>query len=148
MKGSVLKLNLCVTRLRGAPSASDFLNGQTRIELPFRFHRESATGQQGLPRKGIYKSRPLIERIQGVSVPLAFKLDHFQPVKPILFWNFSTSWLSYWGVPISYYPRKWNSPSLDETQGFKCLGRSNWTICSLLSQFCSEIFPTFDFHTG
>ena len=37
-----------------------------------------------------------------------------------------------------------------ETQhmGFSaCLGHSNWTICSLLSQFCSEIFPTSDFHT-
>ena len=28
---------------------------------------------------------------------------------------------------------KWNSPNLSETQGFECLGNSNWTICSLLS---------------
>ena len=27
--------------------------------------------------------------------------------------------------------------------GFQCLGHSNWTICSPLSPFCSEIFPTF-----
>ena len=27
--------------------------------------------------------------------------------------------------------------------GFQCLGHSNWTICSLLSPFCSENFPTF-----
>ena len=31
--------------------------------------------------------------------------------------------------------------------GAHCLWHSNWTICSLLSQFGSEIFPTFDFHT-
>ena len=31
--------------------------------------------------------------------------------------------------------------------GAQCLGHSNWIICSLLSQFCSEMFPTFDFHT-
>ena len=29
-----------------------------------------------------------------------------------------------------------------ETQGFECLGYSNWTIYSLLSQFCSLTFPT------
>ena len=32
---------------------------------------------------------------------------------------------------------------LDETEGFQCLGHSNWTICSPLSPFCSEIFQTF-----
>ena len=36
---------------------------------------------------------------------------------------------------------KWDSPNLSETQGFECLGHSNCTICSLLSQFCSLIFP-------
>ena len=41
---------------------------------------------------------------RGVSVPGAFKLDHWQPFKPILFWNFSTFSLSYWGAH-SYYPR-------------------------------------------
>ena len=25
---------------------------------------------------------------------------------------------------------------------------SNWTICSLLSQFCTNNFPTFDIHVG
>ena len=39
--------------------------------------------------------------------------------------------------------RKGKSPKLDETQGFQCLGHSNWTICSLLSQFCSPNFTTF-----
>ena len=36
----------------------------------------------------------------------------------------------------------------DETEGFGCLGHSNWAICSLLSKFCSENFQLFHFHTG
>ena len=32
---------------------------------------------------------------------------------------------------------------MDKTEGFGCLGHSNWTICSLLSHFCSHNFPTF-----
>ena len=32
---------------------------------------------------------------------------------------------------------------LDETDWFQCLGHSNCTICSPLSPFCSENFPTF-----
>ena len=32
---------------------------------------------------------------------------------------------------------------MDETEGFGCLGHSNWTICILLSHFCSPNFPTF-----
>ena len=43
--------------------------------------------------------------------------------------------------------RKVNYPKLTETQGIQFLGHSNWTICSLSSQLCLEIFPTFDFHT-
>ena len=31
----------------------------------------------------------------------------------------------------------------DDTEGFECLGCSNWVICSRLSPFCSEIFQTF-----
>ena len=41
---------------------------------------------------------------RGDSLPGAFKLDHFQPSEPILFWNFSNFWLSCWGAN-SYYPR-------------------------------------------
>ena len=32
---------------------------------------------------------------------------------------------------------------LDETEGFGCLGHSNWTICSPLSPFCAKRFSTF-----
>ena len=35
---------------------------------------------------------------------------------------------------------KWKSPNLSENQEIGCLGHSNWTICSLLSQF---YFPNF-----
>ena len=32
---------------------------------------------------------------------------------------------------------------MDKTEGFQCLGHSNWTTCSPLSHFCSGQFPTF-----
>ena len=34
---------------------------------------------------------------------------------------------------------------MDETEGFLCLGHSNWTICRSLSPFCSKRFQTFSF---
>ena len=37
---------------------------------------------------------------------------------------------------------------MDEIEGFQCMGHSNWTFCSRLSWFCSQMFPTFYFHTG
>ena len=40
-------------------------------------------------------------------MPGEFKLDYLHPVEPILFWKFSNFWLSYWRVPIPYYPRGW-----------------------------------------
>ena len=52
-----------------------------------------------------------------------------------------TSWWLSWRTS-----RKRISPNLRGTQGFQCLGHSNWTICSPSSQFCSGIFPIFDFH--
>ena len=36
-----------------------------------------------------------------------------------------------------------STPKLDETEGFQCLGHSNWTICSPLSHFCFQIFASF-----
>ena len=58
----------------------------------------------------------------------------------------------YWGahfiLPQRAYFRGWeNSPTakFGKTEGFQCLGHSNWTICSLLSPFCSGIFHL---HTG
>ena len=37
---------------------------------------------------------------------------------------------------------------MERTDGFQCLGHSNWTICTLLSQFCSPNFTTLHFYTG
>ena len=34
---------------------------------------------------------------------------------------------------------------MDETEGFQCLGHSNWTICSTLSPFCSGRISPFPF---
>ena len=34
---------------------------------------------------------------------------------------------------------------MDETEGIQCLGDSNWTICSPLSQFFLKIFQLFHF---
>ena len=42
---------------------------------------------------------------RGVSVPGAFKLDHLQPVKPILFSKFSNFFTFILGAN-SYYPRE------------------------------------------
>ena len=45
--------------------------------------------------------------------------------------------------PLPCYPRKmrkWKYRNLSEIQ---CPWHSNWTICSLLSQFCSQIFSNF-----
>ena len=75
-----------------------------------------------------------------------FKLDHLQPFKLILFHKFSISLTFILGGPISYYPRErkegrsrgWKWGKGNETQGFLTLGHSNWTICSLLSWFCSK----------
>ena len=79
---------------------------------------------------------------RGVSVPGAFKLDHLQPVKPILFSKFSNFFTFILERPILITPErgrlkmgKWNSPNLSKTKVFQCLGHSNWTICSLLSCF-------------
>ena len=38
---------------------------------------------------------------------------------------------------------KWISPNLSLAPVFQCLGHSNWTICSRLSQCCSTNFPLF-----
>ena len=43
---------------------------------------------------------------QGVCDPEAFKIDHLQPVKLILFQNFTTLLILILGRPIPYYPRE------------------------------------------
>ena len=83
-------------------------------------------------------------------MPGAFKLDHFHLGEQIFLINFPTYNL-HTGEPNSYCRycprerlnlkmRKGNSRKMDVTQWFWYLGHSNWTICSLLSQFCSKQF--------
>ena len=68
--------------------------------------------------------------------------------------NFALKSFQLWTFLLSPFPlfprkmRKWNCPNLSETQESQCLGHLTWIICSHLSQFCFEIFPTFDFHDG
>ena len=64
--------------------------------------------------------------------------------------NFPKFSLSYWRPILITRPRGLitrkgilPTPEMDETEGFQCLGHSNWTICSLLSQFCFPNFPNF-----
>ena len=86
----------------------------------------------------------------GVSVPGAFKLDHVQPFKPILFWNFSNFFTFILGSQFLLPQRANNgkreilpTSNIGDSGGFQCLGPSNWTTCSPLSQFHSEHFQTF-----
>ena len=53
-------------------------------------------------RKGIHSK---VNETQGILYR-AFKLDHLQPVKLILFHTFSTCLIFILGSPIPYYPRE------------------------------------------
>ena len=91
----------------------------------------------------------------GVSVPGAFKLDHLQPVEPIVFWNLSKFCTFLMERPILITPeRGWlktgnlKSHNQRVKVGFQCLGHSNWTICGQLSHFCTDFFSISHFYTG
>ena len=113
-----------------------------------RTSRESAAEKEWEWNMSFWAAR---KWFQGACDPGAFKLDHLQPVKLILFQKISNFLLFILGGPISYYPRerkegKWGKgkhPKVNETLGFQTLGHSNWTTCSLLSWFCSKMFPLF-----
>ena len=69
------------------------------------------------------------------------------PLSPFCSGNFQFVSPLYWEAN-SYYPRglivrkgKSQTPQLDETEGFECLGHSKGTICNLLSKFFSWDFP-------
>ena len=57
----------------------------------------------------------------------------FHPGRPILI------------TPEGQFSEKGNppTPKVNETEGFQCLGHSNWTICNPQSHFCFQIFTTF-----
>ena len=59
---------------------------------------------------------------RGDWVPGAFKLDHLQPFKPILLWNFSNFWLSCPRAHFLYSPGKWEKGILPTQRGFSAWG--------------------------
>ena len=66
-------------------------------------------------------------------VPNDFQLFHFHAGRPILI------------TPEGQFLEKGNppTPKVNETEGFQCVGHSNWTICIPLSPFCSKTFQSF-----
>ena len=113
-------------------------------------HGEAAESPR--PRPTHKKFRHNFERLKGFSLSVsgALKLDHLQPDKSIFFINFFNFSAFYTGRPILITPErerlkmgKWVSHNLSITHGIKCLGHSNWTICSLFSQLCPPNFTTF-----
>ena len=95
---------------------------------------------------------------KGVSVPGAFKLDHFQPVKRILFPNFSNFLSLILGGPIAYYPRKKEEERKQQRQkmGKGDSPENKWdkgafkldhlqSVKSVLLQNCSLFLPSLPF---
>ena len=86
---------------------------------------------------------------RGDWVPGAFQLDHKVPFKLISLWNFPNFFTFILGSPI-LLPQRANygkrgilpTPKKNETEGFGCLGHSNWTICDPISHFCFQICST------
>ena len=66
-------------------------------------------------------------------IQIILQLFHFHTGRPILI------------TPEGQLSEKGILPTskLNETEGFQCLGHSNWAICSPLSHFCYDIFATF-----
>ena len=80
----------------------------------------------------------------------AFKLGHMQFFEPILSWKFFHffTFILEGQFLLPQRANNWKrgvlpTPKKNGTGGFGCLGHSNWTICILLSHFCSENFSTF-----
>ena len=132
-------------------SKSAFLNGSATC---FVVERRSAPQSSVESKHGLAKqvnsSNFKTEWDRGVLVLGTFKLDHLHPFKLFLFWKFSNFFTFILGGQF-LLPQRANLEKreitqlqkLDETEGFQCLGHSNWTICSPLRSLSSEIFPTF-----
>ena len=96
-----------------------------------------------------------IEWDRGVSVPGTFKLDHLQPVEPILFWKFS-----YFSTFIlgSHFllPQRANNQKREFSQlqnwmrqrGFSAWGIQTGPFAAPWATFVLKIFQLFHFHTG
>ena len=89
----------------------------------------------------------------GVSVLGAFKLDHLQPVKLILFPNFSIILIFILGSPIPYYPRaKYEKKGFTQKWkrhgGFCTWGFQTGPFAACWADLVLKISHLFDFHTG
>ena len=80
-------------------------------------------------------------------MPGPFKLDHMQLIESILCWKIFNFFTFILGGQFLLPQRANNgkreilaTSNMDETEGFQCLGHSNWTTCSPLSHFCSDKF--------
>ena len=111
-----------------APLTLHFLN----LCLNGKWHRKTPIGIIYVDDRRARKVYLKRECDTGVSVPGAFKLDHLQSVKPILFPKFSNFYIFIVGSPILITPERgrlkmgnWNSPNLSESQGFQCPGHSD-----------------------
>ena len=96
-----------------------------------------------------------IEWARGFSVPLAFKLDHLQPLEPLLFWTFPHFFTFILGSPF-LLPQRANN---QKRQFFQL---QNWTrqrvlsawgiqtapFAALWAHFLLKFFQLFPFHTG
>ena len=93
------------------PSSAPWLIGCSRRHSPLTFvNRPTGSGMADVTYYYSWEQNmrkrdtPNIGWDTGVSVPGAFKLDHLQPVKPILFSKFNNFFTFILGAN-SYYPR-------------------------------------------
>ena len=92
---------------------------------------------------------------RGVSVPGAFKLDHLQPFKPILFPKIFNLFTFILGSPF-LLPQRANYekgeffqlPIWTRQRGFSAWGIQTGQFAAFLSKFCSLQFSTFSLRVG
>ena len=143
-------LSVSDRRERTVPS---LLNGQSLLLYHYRSNFLLPQREEGMKEQALKMGKresPKSEWDTGVSVLGAFKLDHLQPVEPILSQKFSTFLPSYWEVQFLNPPdsqrarergkkvqglRKGYPSKVNETQVFFTLDPSNWNIVSLFNWF-------------
>ena len=92
---------------------------------------------------------------RGVSVPGAFKLDHLQPVEPILIWKFSNFFTFILGAQF-LLPQKANNEKGEFSQlqkrmvrgGFCAWGIQTGPFAACWANFVLKFFQFFHFYPG